>query len=106
LYGERIDVDLKNMITDYADVMATTRGNDFEEFSYELIRQISMEPNFDAEFFKGASDSAVADKIADGIREMIARRTEVMIKQAWPIIEHVYKTQSQYTNIQFLLPTA
>ena len=99
LYGERIDVDLKNMITDYADVMATTRGNDFEEFSYELIRQISMEPNFDAEFFKGASDSAVADKIADGIREMIARRTEVMIKQAWPIIEHVYKTQSQYTNI-------
>ena len=99
LYGERIDVDLKNMITDYADVMAATRGNDFEEFSYELIRQISMEPNFDATFFKEASDNAVADKIADGIRDMIARRTEVMTRQAWPIIEHVYKTQSQYTNI-------
>ena len=99
LYGERIDVDLKNMITDYADVMASTRGNDFEEFSYELIRQISMEPNFDAAFFKDASDSSVADKIADGIREMIARRTEVMIKDAWPIIEHVYTTQTQYTNI-------
>ena len=99
LYGERIDVDLKNMITDYADVMASTRGNDFEEFSYELIRQISREPNFDAAFFKDASDSSVADKIADGIREMIARRTEVMIKDAWPIIEHVYTTQTQYTNI-------
>ncbi|MBQ6870760.1 MAG: preprotein translocase subunit SecA [Bacteroidales bacterium] len=99
LYGERIDVDLKNMISDYADVVSSSRGNDFEEFSYELIRQISMEPNFDAEFFKGASNDAIADKISDGIREMIARRTEVMIKQAWPIIEHVYTTQSQYTNI-------
>ena len=94
LYGERIDVDLKNMISDYADVVSSSRGNDFEEFSYELIRQISMEPNFDAEFFKGASNDAIADKISDGIREMIARRTEVMIKQAWPIIEHVYTTQS------------
>ena len=99
LYGERIDVDLKNMITDYAYVMSSSRGNDFEEFSYELIRQISMEPNFDAAYYKSASDNDIANKIADGIREMIARRTEVMIKQAWPIIEHVYKTQSQYTNI-------
>ncbi len=99
LYGERIDVDLKNMISDYTDVISTSRGNDFEEFSYELIRQISMEPNFDAAYYKSASDSDIADKIAEGIREMIARRTEVMIKQAWPIIEHVYKTQSQYLNI-------
>ncbi len=99
LYGERIDVDLKNMISDYTEVISTSRGNDFEEFSYELIRQISMEPNFDAAYYKSASDSDIADKIAEGIREMIARRTEVMIKQAWPIIEHVYKTQSQYLNI-------
>ncbi len=99
LYGERIDVDLKNMISDYTEVIATSRGNDFEEFSYELIRQISMEPNFDAAYYKSASDSDIADKIAEGIREMIARRTEIMIKQAWPIIEHVYKTQSQYLNI-------
>ncbi len=99
LYGERIDVDLKNMITDYADAVVASRGGDFEEFSYELIRQISMEANFDAEFYKNASDEQLAERIAEGIREMIARRTEIMIRQAWPIIEHVYKTQTQYTNI-------
>lgn len=58
-----------------------------------------MEPNFDAQFYKEASDNDIADKIVEGIKEMIARRTEIMIKQAWPIIEHVYKTQTQYTNI-------
>lgn len=99
LYGERIDVDLKNMISDYADVVVSARGNDFDEFSFELIRQISMEPNFDAAFYKGASDNDIADKIIEGIREMIGRKTEVMIRQAWPIIEHVYKTQPQYANI-------
>jgi preprotein translocase subunit SecA len=99
LYGERIDVDLKNMITDYADVVASGRGNDFEEFKYDLMRQLSIEPNFDEAFFKSATDNQLADKIADGIREMIARRTDVMIKQAWPIIEHLYTTQTQYINM-------
>lgn len=99
LYGERIDVDLKNMISDYADAVVSARGNDFDEFSFELIRQISMEPNFDAAFYKEASDNDIADKIIEGIREMISRKTEVMIRQAWPIIEHVYKTQTQYANI-------
>ena len=87
------------MITDYADVVAAGRGNDFEEFKYDLMRQLSIEPNFDEAFFKSASDNQIADKIAEGIREMIARRTEVMIKQAWPIIDHVYKNQTQYINM-------
>ena len=99
LYGERIDVDLKNMITDYADVVAAGRGSDFEEFKYDLMRQLSIEPNFDEAFFKGASDNQIADKIAEGIREMISRRTEVMIKQAWPIIDHLHNNQTQYINM-------
>lgn len=100
LYGERIDVDLKNMISDYADTIVTGRGADFEEFSYELIRQVSMEPNFDETFFKNASDEEMTGKIMNGIKEMITRRTDVMVKQAWPIIEHVYNTQGQsYLNI-------
>ncbi len=99
LYGERIDVDLKNMITDYADAIVSSRDASYEEFSYELIRQISMEPNFDAEFYKNSSDDQLADKIAEGIRDMIARRTDIMIKQAMPIVERVYKSQTQYANI-------
>ncbi|MBE6229322.1 MAG: preprotein translocase subunit SecA [Bacteroidales bacterium] len=99
LYGERIDVDLKNMITDYADVVASGRGSDYEEFKYDLMRQLSIEPNFDEAFFKSASDNDLADKIAEGIREMISRRTEVMIKQAWPIVEHVHNNQTQYINL-------
>ncbi len=98
LYGERIEVDLMNMISDYADVLAANRGTSFEEFSYELIKQVSIEPNFDAEFFKSASDAALADKIAEAITGMINRRKSDMVKQAWPIVEHIYQTRQQYIN--------
>lgn len=101
LYGERIEVDLKNMITDYADIFASNKDSfDFEEFSLEMMKNISVEPNFDEKFFKDSSAEQLADKIAEAIREIIGRRTEAVIAQAWPIIEHIYKTQSMsYDNI-------
>jgi len=48
LYGERVDVDVANMMADYAETFTQSMsGTDFEDFSYELIRQISIEPGFD-----------------------------------------------------------
>lgn len=101
LYGERIEVDLKNMITDYSDVTAAAKENtDFEDFSFELIRQVSIEPDFDATFYKNATANAIGDKLITAIKEVIARRTDVMVKQIWPIIEQVYTTQgAAYENI-------
>jgi preprotein translocase, SecA subunit len=101
LYGERIEVDLKNMISDYSDILAQTKGDfSYEEFCLEIMKQVAIEPAFDEKFFKGASAEAVADNIAESIKEMIGRRKETMIKQAWPIIEQVYTTQgAAYENI-------
>jgi preprotein translocase subunit SecA len=50
--------------------------------------------------FKKASVDEVSDKVAEAIREVIARRADVMVKQAWPIIEQIYTTQgAAYENI-------
>ena len=101
LYGERIEVDLKNMISDYAEILASSRDNfSFDDFSIELMRQLSIEPNFDAAFYKQASVEELADKLSSSIREVISRKIDIMIKQAWPIIEQVYTTQgASYENI-------
>ena len=101
LYGERIEVDVKNMIGDYADILAQSKDNyDYEGFSFELMRQLSIEPSFDEAYFKKASADDLSEKIAESIKEVIARKTDVMVKQAWPIIEQVYKTQgATYENI-------
>ena len=101
LYGERIEVDLKNMISDYSDILASSKDQyDFEDFSYEVIKNLSIEPNFNEEFFKGASHEAIAEKLSETIREAIHRRTEVMVNQVWPVIENIYNTQgAAYENI-------
>jgi preprotein translocase, SecA subunit len=100
LYGERIDVDVKNMISDFADMFVEKNDLDFTDFSFELMKQISIEPNFDEAFYKDASKGDIEEKIEEGIREMINRRAEAMAKQVWPVIEQVYKTQSSvYKNI-------
>lgn len=101
LYGERIEVDLKNMVSDYADILAAGKGNyDFEDFSYELIKQISIEPGFDAAFYKEATPEEIAEKLSETIKEAIARRSSTMVSQVWPIIDQVYTTQgAAYENI-------
>ena len=101
LYGERIEVDVKNMIGDYAEILAQSKDNfDYEGFSFELMRQLSIEPSFDEAYFKKATPEEISDKIAESIKEVIARKTDVMIKQAWPIIEQIYTTQgAAYENI-------
>lgn len=101
LYGERIEVDLKNMVSDYSDILASGKDNyDFEDFSYELIKQISIEPGFDAAFYKDASHEEIAEKLSETIKEAIARRSGTMVSQVWPIIDQVYTTQgAAYENI-------
>jgi len=101
LYGERIEVDVKNMIGDYADILAQSKDNyDYEGFSFELMRQLSIEPSFDDAYFKKASADDLSEKIAESIREVIARKTDVMVKQVWPIIDQIYTTQGvTYENI-------
>ena len=94
LYGERIEVDVKNMIQDYADILAQSKDNfDYQDYSFELMRQLSIEPSFDEAYFKKCSVDELSDKLADSIREVISRKTDLMIKQAWPVIEQIYTTQ-------------
>ena len=101
LYGERIEVDLKNMISDYAEVLALSKEHyDYNEFSLEVIKSLSMEPNFDEKFYTDSKVEAISDKLADAIREAISRRTQTMISETWPVINNIYQTQgAAYQNI-------
>lgn len=102
LYGERIDVDVQNMINDYCETLVNANhgGTDFESFSYEVIRQLSIEPGVDeATYNKGTADE-VTDALLKNLHAVHERRIEVLVQQAWPIMKQIYETQSAtYENI-------
>lgn len=95
LHGERLRVDLANMIYDTSEGIANNNkdANDYKNFEFELIRYFSMSsPITEAEFGKmGAQEIAgVIYKAAfKHYREKMQRAADL----AFPVIENVYNTQ-------------
>jgi len=102
LYGERIDVDIQNMMNDYTDsLVQSSHGNiPFEEFSFETIRHLSIEPGMDQDFYDKEDVQAVSERLLENVQAVHKRRVDTLVSQSWPIIKQVYETQSAtYDNI-------
>ena len=96
LNGERIDVDVINMINDYCEsLVATHHGNsDYETFSLDVIRQLSIEPGVDEATYNKESLNVVTDAFIDNVMQVYKRRVDSLVERAWPIMKQIYETQS------------
>ena len=95
LFGERLRVDLANMIFDTAEGIVETNktASDYKNFEFELIRYFSMSsPITEAEFGK-LSAPEITSKIYkaafDYYKEKMTRNADL----AFPVIKNVYETQ-------------
>ncbi len=102
LYGERIDVDIKNMMTDFADnLVESMHGiSDYEEFKLEVIKSLSIDPEIDRDSYENSDKESLKSSLLEQIMNVYQRRVETISQQAWPIIKQIYETQSaSYENI-------
>ncbi len=101
LYGERIEIDLNNTVMDFAENFAENfADDDFDNFTYELIRQAAVQPSFDEQAFKDASQAKLAEMVAADVWATYQRRAQGAATTAQPVIENVYKEQgAMYENI-------
>lgn len=95
LFGERLRVDLANMIYDTSEGIAETNkaANDYKNFEFELIRYFSMSSPITAEAFGKLSVQDIASQVYKAAfthyREKMTRNAEL----AFPVIKNVYKNQ-------------
>lgn len=102
LFGERLEVDLLNMMYDSVEELVNEHhGSDnFEDFNMELLRLLSLESPVSAEDFKGMKASEISNVIFDKMIAAYNRKVEAISKQAYPVIKNVYETKGdQYHNI-------
>lgn len=102
LYGERLEVDLLNMMYDAVeDLVNEYHGSDlFEDFNMELLRLLSLESPVTSDEFKKLNAAEVSQKIYDKMIAGYNRKVETISKQAFPVIKNVYETKGQqYINI-------
>jgi len=102
LYGERMDVDIANMLYDVIDsVVAEKHGNsDYDEFNFELIRLLSVEAPFDENEYLKRDKSELVEEIYKVALERYKRKSISIAEQALPVIKDVYEKNGQvYENI-------
>ncbi len=102
LYGERIGLDIANMMFDVTESIVNefhTNG-DYDGFKLELIRHLSIESPVSVEEFRSMNSNELVDKIYEDLLEAYKRKQESISEQAMPVINQIYEHQRQvYENI-------
>ncbi len=97
LFGERIDVDILNMIYDIADSITEmyqpSGKNGFEDFRMDLIRSLSLDSPVSEEEFSQLSADNVTEKIYRGSIDNFTRKVQVISKQAYPVVKKCIRNQ-------------
>ena len=102
LYGERIGVDIVNLFYDVCEgIVAESHGYlDYNEFSIEILRVLSIENPVTEEEYLKLNASEITEKVYEEALGSFKRKAEIITKQAWPVIKDVHENQSgQYENI-------
>jgi len=102
LYGERIGLDIANMMFDVTESIVNEfhTSGDYDGFKLELIRHLSIESPVNNDEFKRLNSDDLVDKIYEDLLEAYKRKQESISEQAMPVINQVYEHQRQvYENI-------
>ena len=99
LMGERIGMDIVNMIWDRC-AAAIENNADYEECKLDLLQTLAMEAPFTEEEFRNEKKGKLADKTFDVAMANFKRKTERLAQIANPVIKQVYENQGHmYENI-------
>ncbi|MDD6975356.1 MAG: preprotein translocase subunit SecA [Bacteroidales bacterium] len=101
LSGERIEIDIYNMMQDTAEIFAERAANMvYADFVEEVMGRLSMDVDFDEEFFNKATTEKLAEALFENMKSTYARRLDSISQRAFPVIKQVYETQgNRYVNI-------
>ena len=101
LSGERVEIDVMNMMQDMAEIIVETcDGYDYEEFSHFVMKSLSIDPGFDAEFYKDAKKQEISERLFQNMLDVYRRRMDNMVQKAYPVVKDVFEKQGAiYQNI-------
>ncbi len=102
LMGERIGVDISNMIYDGAEfIVENAKANeDFEEFEMDLMKIYAMDSPVTEEEFRSTRANELTEIVADEAHKTFKRKTDRMSEIANPVIKDVYENRGdQFESI-------
>lgn len=102
LYGDRLALDLNNMIYDVCESIVKEQldARDYENYTLEVIRHFSVEVPQDEQTFLKQRAADTTEQLFAAVIEAYQRKTKHTAEAAYPVIKDVF-TQSghQFENI-------
>ncbi|MAY82887.1 MAG: preprotein translocase subunit SecA [Flavobacteriales bacterium] len=102
LFGERLNVDINNMMYDASSsiVHEGLEMRDFENFKFELIRNLAIEPGMNEDEFMRSSPDELTEKVFKDSAAHYKQKSELVAQMAWPVIKNVYEDENtKFENI-------
>ena len=92
LYGEQIEIDLNNIMYDYAEGFVREHdGVDYESAVYDLIREVALQPSFDEATYNSSKPAQLVEMIVEDMRTLFARRQKAVADTVRNTMEVIYK---------------
>ncbi len=102
LFGDRLSVDIANMIFDTAEVITEDNkvAQDYKNFEFELIRYFSISSPINKKEFEKMDSQEISGIIYKTALEHYQNKMVRNAETAFPVIKNVYETQKdQYKRI-------
>ncbi|MGN7203201.1 preprotein translocase subunit SecA [Pedobacter sp. SAFR-022] len=105
LFGERLDVDMSNMVFDVAEDIVTEykEAANYDGFKLEVIRNFSMDTEITAAEFSSQNINNLTDRLFTEASSYYSRKSDAIIQQALPVLKQVYDERGTYIE-QIVIP--
>ncbi len=105
LYGDRVEVDINNMVVDFAEAFVTAYGSSYEDFHFELIRQLSVDTTITEDEFNALNHEDKQRRVAQDITDTLDRRREAIASIIAPVAASIKEQQGDRYKL-FPFPVA
>ena len=90
LSGERVEIDVMNMMQDIAQIIIEkSEGMPYEDFSEYVMSALSIEPGFDEETYAHAKPAELVEKLYENMVVTHRRRMDTIIQRTLPILKDI-----------------
>ncbi|MEN5086693.1 preprotein translocase subunit SecA [Sphingobacterium sp. PCS056] len=93
LFGERLDVDLNNMIFDVVEeiVVDAKEGGSYEDFQIEVIRVFAVNPEISEEEFTNLKIEGLTDRLFEQIINAYHTKLNTVAAHTMPVLQNVFE---------------
>lgn len=101
LSGERIEIDVRNMMIDSSSIIAgRAEGMSYQDFEEYVMGLLSIDLGFDENFYSNAKGDKLADALCAQMQEVYERRMNTLAEKVYPFIKMIFEKQgNMYKNI-------